>query len=193
MSDAALPGETDEGAWPLFRGLQGHPMMWVLIVSEFAVFAAMLCAFAIARRLNPDVFAAGQAQLHAGLGALNTAVLATSGWCAARASLAAASGRSGVAHSWLFAAVVVGLCFLVVKGVEYAGLVGAGHGLEGDLFFTLYFLLTGFHALHVVLGIVILAVVAWAADREAIETGVAFWHAVDLIWIVMFPVVYLLG
>ena len=192
-TDLAQIGAADEGVWIIFRGLPGHPMMWVLILSEFVVFGAMLCAFAVTRRLHPEVFAAGQAQLSPALAALNTAVLATSGWCAARGAEAAGLRRPGRARAWIATAIVLGLGFLGVKGFDYAGEIAAGHGLEGDVFFTLYFLLTGFHALHVALGAVILGVVAWGAEDEAVETGAAFWHMVDLVWIVMFPVVYLIG
>ena len=69
----------------------------------------------------------------------------------------------------------------------------AGIGLETDTFFTLYFLLTGFHLLHVLLGIVILAAVALSDSVENLKTGTAFWHMVDLVWVVMYPLVYLIG
>ncbi|WP_406857074.1 cytochrome c oxidase subunit 3 family protein [Alsobacter sp. KACC 23698] len=190
MTEAVRIEDADEGVWVIFRGLPGHPMMWVLILSELVVFGVMLCAFAMARRLHPDLFAVGQAQLSPILATINTALLITSGWCAARGSASAALGRTQRARAWLACAIALGLSFLAVKGLEYARSIAAGHGLESDAFFTLYFLLTGFHALHVALGVVILAVVAWAADDEAVETGTAFWHMVDLVWIAMFPIIY---
>jgi nitric oxide reductase NorE protein len=193
VTDCKPVKDADESVWIVFRGLPGHPMMWVLILSELVVFGAMLCAFAVTHRLRPDVFAAGQAQLSPALAALNTAVLATSGWCAARGAQAARLGRPARVRIWLLAAIALGLGFLLVKGVEYAGELSAGYGLEGDTFFTLYFLLTGFHALHVALGAMILAICSWGAEQEAVETGAAFWHMVDLVWIVMFPVIYLIG
>jgi nitric oxide reductase NorE protein len=81
--------------------------------------------------------------------------------------------------------------FVTIKLVEYAREIGGGIGLETSVFFTLYFLLTGFHLLHVCLGIIILAVVCRRADPVDVETGTVFWHMVDLVWIVMFPIVYL--
>ena len=86
----------------------------------------------------------------------------------------------------------LGLVFLVVKAFEYAREFAAGNDIDSHPFFTLYFLVTGFHALHVVLGLVILAIVARSATPGAVETGTAFWHMVDLIWIVVFPCFYLL-
>lgn len=77
--------------------------------------------------------------------------------------------------------------------MEYAAKAKAGIGLETDTFFTLYFLLTGFHLLHVVLGIVIIAAVALHDSLDNLRTGTSFWHMVDLVWVVMYPLVYLVG
>jgi len=86
---------------------------------------------------------------------------------------------------------VLGALFIAIKLFEYAGEIALGNGLETSSFFTLYFLLTGFHLLHVGLGIVILTVVSRSAKAADVETGTAFWHMVDLLWIVMFPIIYL--
>lgn len=184
--------ETDRtDDWPLFTGLPGHPMMWVLILSEFAVFGIMLVVASVTRLRHAEAFDAGQAALDPRLGALNTLVLVTGGWLAARATAAAHEHAAGRARLNLLGAVATGLVFVAVKTFEYSQEIDAGLGLETSPFFTLYFLLTAFHALHVVLGAIILAVVAWSAEAKAVETGAAFWHMVDLVWIVMFPVLYL--
>ncbi|RXG84101.1 cytochrome c oxidase subunit 3, partial [Bradyrhizobium zhanjiangense] len=112
-------------------------------------------------------------------------------WAAARGTAAARAGRRPAARGWLFGAMALGALFIAVKLFEYAGEIGQGNGLETSPFFTLYFLLTGFHLLHVGLGIVILAVVSRSAEASGVETGTAFWHMVDLLWIVMFPIIYL--
>ena len=90
------------------------------------------------------------------------------------------------------AAGLLGVVFLVVKANEYATEIAAGHGLGEGGFWTLYFLITGFHAIHVVFGIVILAIVARFDDVEHVETGTAFWHMVDLVWVIVFPCLYLM-
>ena len=87
----------------------------------------------------------------------------------------------------------LGFVFIGIKLAEYIAKAQAGIGVETDTFFTLYFLLTGFHLLHVLLGIVILAAVALADSAENLKTGTAFWHMVDLVWVVMYPLVYLIG
>ena len=92
----------------------------------------------------------------------------------------------------VIAAMALGGAFVTIKLVEYAREIGGGIGLETSVFFTLYFLLTGFHLLHVCLGIIILAVVCRRADPAHVETGTVFWHMVDLVWIILFVLVYVL-
>jgi nitric oxide reductase NorE protein len=183
--------ETEESGWGLLAELPGDPMIWVLIFSELAVFGLLLGSFAVARAINPPVFASGQAMLNPALAALNTVVLVTSGWAAARGAAAARADAARDCRRWLLLAIGLGGAFVAIKLLEYAGEIAAGAGLETSTFFTLYFLLTGFHLLHVVLGMVILAVVWRGAEARAVETGTSFWHMVDLIWVVMFPIVYL--
>lgn len=188
---SATDCEQQETGWGILEDLPGDPMIWVLIFSELAAFGLFLGAFVVARALHPAVFAAGQATLDARLAGINTIVLVTSGWAAARATAAARAGERGRARGWLFGAMALGGIFIAVKLTEYAGEIASGNGLETSPFFTLYFLLTGFHLLHVGLGIVILAVVSRGARPAGVETGTAFWHMVDLLWIVMFPIIYL--
>lgn len=183
--------EQQETGWGILQDLPGDPMIWVLIFSELVAFGLFLGAFSVARAIHPAVFAAGQAALNSNLAGLNTVALVSSGWAAARATKAARAGERQVARSWIVGAIVLGGLFIAIKLAEYAEEIGGGVGLETSPFFTLYFLLTGFHLLHVGLGIVILAVVCRRAEISGIETGTAFWHMVDLVWIVMFPILYL--
>ncbi|WP_315776023.1 MULTISPECIES: cytochrome c oxidase subunit 3 family protein [unclassified Bradyrhizobium] len=192
MSALACEPEQEE-RWGVLDGLPGDAMMWVLILSELVAFGLLLGGFVVARALNPVVFAVGQAMLDSRLAAVNTAVLVTSGWAAARAAASVRHASTGSARRWLGLAVLLGAVFIAVKLTEYGGEIAAGAGMETSPFFTLYFLLTGFHLLHVLLGIVILAVVGRSATANGVETGTAFWHMVDLVWIVMFPVLYLVG
>lgn len=178
--------------WGVLSDLPGNPLMWILILSELAVFGAFLAGFAGARLLAPDLFAESQAQLSRVYGGLNTLVLVTSGWFAALAVRNRAEGAVGRARAWLAAAGLLGVVFLGVKVFEYGAKFDAGIGIDTNTFWTLYFLMTGFHALHVVMGLGILAIVAWKASLENLETGAAFWHMVDLIWVLIYPVVYLI-
>lgn len=188
---SATDCEQPETGWGILEDLPGHPMIWVLIFSELVAFGLFLGAFMVARAIHPAVFAAGQATLDSHLAGLNTLVLVTSGWAAARGTAATRGSHRWTARGWLFGAMALGSLFIGIKLFEYAGEIALGNGLETSPFFTLYFLLTGFHLLHVGLGIVILAVVSRSAGLTGVETGAAFWHMVDLLWIVMFPIIYL--
>lgn len=183
---------TEAQSWGPLSGLPGNPLMWVLIVSELLVFGAALIGYAGARALDPAGFATAQDQLDRLAGALNTAILLTSGLFATLAVEAARDGNPTLVRRWLAAAALLGLIFLVVKGQEYSTEFAAGHGLNTPGFFMLYFLITGFHALHVVAGIFILGLVALWPSLDNLETGAAFWHMVDLIWLIVFPCLYLL-
>ena len=170
----------------------GDLMMWVLIASEIAVFGAGLVAFLAVRIGDPAGFAAARAMLHPVWAGINTMLLVTSGWWAALAVRCCEAGDLRAMRRCLLGAGLLGIGFLVVKAHEYAGLAEAGAAMEGSAFFTFYFLLTGFHAAHVAAGVVVLALVArWPEPRNA-GTGVAFWHMVDLVWVLLFPVLYLL-
>lgn len=166
-------------------------MMWILIGSELLVFGAALLTFSGARLADPAGFMAAQNHLDRLTGLINVLVLITSGLFAALA-VEAARKEETVRIRWMLAiASLFGLIFLAFKGVEYTRDLNAGFTIESSTFFTLYYLITGFHALHVVLGLIILAIVAARPSLGNVETGAAFWHMVDLVWLLVFPVVYL--
>ena len=144
-------------------------------------------------RRRSRTFAAGQATLDRTAGALNVLDLVTSGFCAAVAFRRAEAGQAGATRAWLGAAAALGLAFLLIQAVEYADKAAEGIGIERDAFFTFCYLLTGFHALHVVAGILILGLVALRPARHPVKTGGQFWHMVDLVWVLLVPVVYLLA
>ena len=162
-------------------------LMWVLIASELAVFGLALLGYAGARARDPLGFAAAQDQLDRLAGTINTAILLTSGLLRPWPTWRRRTGSAPRARVCSAAAGALGVAFLAVKGFEYSREFAAGARYRHHPFFTLYFLITGFHALHVVLGLVILAIVARSATPAAVETGTAFWHMVDLIWVSSSP------
>jgi len=176
----------------LLDELPGEPMMWVLIVSELLVFGAGLAAFMAMRLTDPAGFAEAQSHLHRAGAALNTVVLVTSGLLAALAVRAAEAGLMRRKCLLLAGAMALGVVFLLIKGLEYADKAAQGIGWDSHIFFTFYYLLTGFHAAHVIAGIVLLGLVAGLRNPRATETGAAFWHMVDLVWVLLFPIIYLL-
>jgi nitric oxide reductase NorE protein len=175
------------------EALPGDLMMWVLIVSELLVFGAGLAAFLGVRITDIAGFAEARTHLHPALAGINTIVLITSGFLAAKALQQRQSGRAAVVRWYLTGAMALGAVFLVIKGYEFADMAGGGISTETHPFFTFYYLLTGFHAAHVLAGICILALVSWKDTVRNIEVGTAFWHMVDLVWVLLFPVIYLLG
>lgn len=173
--------------------LPGDLMIWVLIVSELLVFGAGLAAFLGVRLADPSGFAAAQDHLHRAAAGANTVVLVTSGWLAALGVRAVEERLADRARGLLGASASLGAVFLAVKWHEYADKARQGIDVETHPFFTFYYLITGFHAAHVAAGIVVLLVVAARSRPREVEAGVAFWHMVDLVWVLVFPVIYLLG
>ncbi|MEZ5777437.1 MAG: cytochrome c oxidase subunit 3 family protein [Paracoccaceae bacterium] len=176
----------------VFDELPGDLMIWVLIVSELLVFGAGLAAFLGVRLTDPAAFAAAQDHLHRSAAGVNTVVLVTSGWLAALGARAVNLGSIAQGRRLLAGAAALGVVFLAVKWAEYADKAAQGIGVETHPFFTFYYLITGFHAAHVAAGIVVLALVAIRARPQEVEAGTAFWHMVDLVWVLVFPVIYLL-
>ncbi|WP_066342066.1 cytochrome c oxidase subunit 3 family protein [Azohydromonas lata] len=182
------------------RRLSGDITMWCVIALEMLTFGLLFVVYAVARGQDPWVFRTGQSTLDLRLGALNTVILLTGSWCAARGVQALRSARATAGARWLWGAAALGTAFLVVKGFEYQQKLHAGYGLESDDFWMFYYLLTGFHFMHVAAAVLIVAAVAflvprrpWGpADTQAPETAAVFWHMVDLLWVVLFPLVYVL-
>ena len=172
-------------------GLPGELMIWIVIISELAVFGAGLLALLAVRLTDPSGFAEAQGHLHRLGAAVNTVVLVTSGYLAARAAAIAAT-RPAQARLFLVLAAGLGAVFLAVKGSEYAELLALGIGTETHAFFTFSYLLTGFHAAHVLAGMILLLAVAVRPAPRPVEVAAAFWHMVDLVWVLLVPVVYLL-
>ncbi|MDO5606131.1 MAG: cytochrome c oxidase subunit 3 [Paracoccus sp. (in: a-proteobacteria)] len=171
--------------------LPGELILWVLIISEIAVFAVGLWLFLALRLHDPAMFATGRAELHPIAAGINTVVLVSSGYAAARAHHACLKGAP--ARAWLLLAAGLGAVFIAIKAFEYGDLFSRGIGIETNVFFTFYFLLTGFHAAHVIAGMIILLIVAIRPQPQPVQAGAQFWHMVDLVWMLLLPVVYLMG
>lgn len=182
------------------RRLPGDLAMWFFILAEITVFSILILAFAVTQRLQPQLFAEGRAALDASMGLALTLSLLTSGFFAALAVIRVRHGHAG-AGVLLLAALLSASVYVWLKLGEYAHLVALGLDVEHDTFFTLYWLLTGFHFLHVLLGMAIIAFMTLRAFRghyrpdncSGLESGALYWHMVDLVWVLLFPLVYLIG
>jgi cytochrome c oxidase subunit 3 len=187
--------------------------MWVFLVTEIMFFGGLFCAYLIYRGNHYRGFAEASHELDVVLGTVNTAVLIGSSLTMAMAVWAAQKARRKAAAGFLGGTIVLGLVFLGIKVVEYAekfhhhhvpgpSFQWAGSFPEtAEQFYSLYFAMTGLHAVHMVLGIAVLGwliVPAWrgrfdAAYHNPVEVTGLYWHFVDIVWIFLFPLLYLIG
>jgi nitric oxide reductase NorE protein len=182
------------------RHLPGDLAIWFFILAELLAFGVFFIAYAFARANDVEGFAAGQLALDRDLGALNTVLLLTSSYFVVRAVQAAEANAGRRAARWLAGAFACGAGFVVVKLFEYADKFADGVSLSSSTFHMFYLMLTFFHFMHVILGLVILTAL-WRGARagrygrgrlNGLETGAAYWHMVDLVWLIVFPLVYLM-
>lgn len=182
------------------RHLPGDLAIWVFIFAELLVFGVFFVTYAFARANNVELFNAEQLALDRTSGAINTVLLLTSSFLVVRAVQFAHAGESRRAAPWLAGAFACGGGFVVVKLFEYAEKIAAGVSLSSSTFHMFYLSLTFFHFMHVILGMVIL-VAMWNGARSGrygpdtmngIETGAAYWHMVDLVWLILFPLIYVM-
>lgn len=181
--------------------------MWLFLATEILLFAVLFAAFALYRWYYLDEYHSGSHHLNKWLGALNTVVLLISSFMAARAVDAAQHGNNRRVVQLFGGTIFCGLIFLVVKTVEYTEKYNHGYFPGGANFWEfknflgLYFCMTGLHALHVVIG---MGLLFWGLQKARknrfssryytpIEIGALYWHLVDLIWIYLFPLLYLVG
>lgn len=178
----------------------GDLAIWIFILAELSVFAVFFAAYAFTRMGNPELFDTYQQTLDRRAALINTLALITSSYFVVRSVAAIREGNQRGCVRWLSAAIAMGLLFLVVKSAEYAHHLGQGITLSTNTFYMFYLSLTFFHFMHVILGLVILAAVALkarsggysAADHTGVETGASYWHMVDLVWLILFPLVYVM-
>lgn len=228
MSDSQTVGHTEAAAPP---ALEEHPAlreqfddlgqqfeashlgMWVFLVTEVMFFGGLFAAYTVYRSLYPQAFADTSKHMDIVLGAFNTAVLISSSLTMALAVHAAQTDRKRQLPWFIAATMALGLVFLIVKVFEYGHkfeehLVPGPHfryegpwATQAQLLFSFYFVMTGMHALHMVVGIGLLTYLFIKARQQAfsstwytpVEMIGLYWHFVDIVWIFLFPLLYLIG
>jgi cytochrome c oxidase subunit 3 len=185
--------------------------MWIFLVTEIMFFGGLFLAYETYRIWYPQAWAEGSLELDLLLGGINTVVLIGSSLTMALAVRAAQTGFPRATVNFLLATMGLGLTFLVIKAFEYAHKFETGHvpgpnfHFEGphaeqvEIFLSLYFAMTGLHALHMVIGFGLLSVIAWMAYKRRftpewyvpVEMAGLYWHFVDIVWIFLFPLLYL--
>jgi nitric oxide reductase NorE protein len=189
---------------PSSRWLRGHVPgeagIWIFIFGDMCLYGALFVSFMHDRAKHPDRFNQSAGTLHTSFGAINTVLLLTSSLCVALGVRAVREQIAVKRAPILFRlAFVCGAAFVFNKYLEYSDLISSHHTPGRNTFYTYYFVLTGIHLTHLVAGMCVLVFLrrmslkdAWQAnDIRAIESGASFWHVVDLLWIVLFALLYL--
>jgi nitric oxide reductase NorE protein len=190
------------------RTLPGGLGIWILMLNELLLFGIWFVGFSYYEGSAPAVFAAGRGSIGLELGVVQTLILLAGSWCVARAVLLGMSvlangqpvkQKASACRRWLLGGVMSGLAFLTIKAVSYTTLIAAGHTIQENRFFLWFFMITAYHAVHVALATTALGIVAGLVSRGTIEPSHwsvrvmgLFWHLVDLLWIMIFTVVYAL-
>ena len=183
--------------------------MWVFLASEVLFFGALFCCYSYLRALHPAAFAEASSHTNIWFGTINTALLLTSSFTMAMAARLADLELRRLMVLCLAATVALGVSFLVVKGFEYHEDIdehlvpGPGFAIPvaaAQLFFALYWAVTALHAIHLTIGIAAVARLAVLVERRALrlpspefEVTALYWHVVDLVWIFLYPLLYLGG
>jgi nitric oxide reductase NorE protein len=182
------------------RRLPGVEGVWVFIGADSVIFAILFLTFMQDRLKNPALFEASRHTLNVHLGGIDTLILLTSSWSVALAIQALKRDLSEHVPRYLLGGVLTGLMFVLSKSIEYFQKFAHGLTPGTNPFYMWYFTLTGIHLVHVLLGTSLLAFLwiksrsgAFSSAQRAVPESVAsFWHLVDLLWIVLFPLLYLM-
>ena len=185
----------------------GDFAIWIIIYVELITFGLLFLGYAFSRRGDVALFNESQLMLNQTSGFINTLILVTSSYFVIKAVKAITSmseesvaEANAKASKWLLLAIGCGVAFGFIKSAEFYHIFGEGIGLSTNKFFMFYIMLTAFHFMHVMLGSFILFVIYKKTktvgytfgDYRGIETGASYWHMVDLLWIVLFPLVYII-
>lgn len=177
----------------------GGILMWIIIFLELITFGLALIAMAYSSKESPELFHESRLHLNTTLGTINTLFLIVSGFFMAVSVNSLKQHKNKQARLFLLLTMLGGLLFLGLKGFEYYDKIETGLTIGYNTFFTYYWMLTLFHVIHVVIGLIILSSVylglrknSATTTMEDVEASAAFWHMCDLIWLILFPIIYLL-
>ena len=175
----------------------GGILLWIIIFLELFTFGIALIAMVYASKEEPDIFHSSRLLLNTTIGAVNTVFLIVSGFCMAQSVAYFKKGNLKKSSLFLKLTMLGGLLFLGLKTFEYFHKIDMGYTMGYNTFFTFYWMLTLFHVIHVLVGLVILISLQYSLSKsktslENMESSAAFWHMCDLIWILLFPIIYLL-
>ena len=177
----------------------GGILMWIIIFLELFTFGMALIAMVYYGKREASVFHDSRMLLNSTYGTINTIILLTSGFFMVVSLQALKANNKKKSQSYLLLTMLFGFLFLILKAVEYNAKLTLGIGLGFNTFFTFYWMLTLFHVIHVIVGLIILGSIYLGLKKEKstttiedVEASAAFWHMCDLIWLLLFPIIYLL-
>jgi len=196
-----MSGHSDEHADPAVAFESAKLGVWTFLATEVLLFGALFTAYTVFRMKYPELFRVEHAKLDRVLGAVNTVVLITSSLMVVLGMDAIKRGKARLFEACFGATILLAGVFLCVKVAEYAAKFHHGIYPGTNLFFSIYFMLTGLHGIHVLLGMGVLSYVILLSRRGRLsasyytpaEMSGLYWHFVDLVWIYLFPLLYLIG
>jgi nitric oxide reductase NorE protein len=182
--------------------MPGETGIWVVVCGDLLLFSLFFIVLLVYRADEELLFLTSQRSLDQFTGTLNTLLLLSSSLFVAMAvqTARAAPGKNRLAAAYLATGGALGLCFVVVKGFEWSARFSANQTISTNDFFMFYFMYTGIHLVHVLLGLLVLTLMFLAVRRPTLdpatvrllECGGVFWHLVDLLWVILFALFYLL-
>lgn len=183
------------------RRMPAEEGLWVFIFGDMMVFCLFFGVYLYYRGMDIETFSAAQISLNIHYGAVNTILLLTSSWFVAMALEAVRRSRADIARPLIASAFGCGLGFSLIKVIEYGEKAGQGYNVNSNDFFMFFFVLTGIHFLHLIVGMCVLTFLFLKTKRKSFsegdirtfEGGGSYWHMVDLLWIVLFPLLYLMN
>jgi nitric oxide reductase NorE protein len=177
----------------------GGILMWIIIFLELITFGMAIVSFVYFGKQNSELYHQSRLQLNTSFGAINTFFLLTSGYFMANAVHQFKENNIQKSSFYFKLTMLGGFLFILLKSIEYYHKIEAGISLDTNIFFSFYWMLTGFHVIHIIIGLVILSLTNYGMNKKNSETTIedieacgAFWHLCDLIWLLLFPVLYLI-
>jgi nitric oxide reductase NorE protein len=177
----------------------GGILMWIIIFLELITFGMAIVSFVYFGKQNSELYHQSRLQLNTSFGAINTFFLLTSGYFMANAVHQFKENNIQKSSFYFKLTMLGGFLFILLKSIEYYHKIEAGISLDTNIFFSFYWMLTGFHVIHIIIGLVILSLTNYGMNKQNSETTIedieacgAFWHLCDLIWLLLFPVLYLI-
>ncbi len=199
---ADMPTENNEVAESTTAAIDKAKLgIWAFLATELLLFGGLFTTYTVYRVRYPDLFYQQHLHLNRTFGTVNTVVLICSSLSVAIGIAAIKAGKQAVLKLCLVITLVLAALFLFIKYLEYSEHIGQGDLPSTNLFFSLYYMMTGLHAIHVIAGMTALTIMLIMANRGAFSeeystpveiTGI-YWHFVDLVWIYLFPLLYLIG